>query len=145
MGDRRVVEIGPKRREWFGAGGSAPPDAERLLARARDGATGRWEGLGKRAGRSLDQVDAERLLWRAVEAGLVVIRERKTRRGDWEPYQWRLTETGEASLPPRAQGPMSRDTWHWPMIRTIPCCRPFEPGRAGVGISGRHAHRARDR
>lgn len=105
MGDRRVVEIGPKRREWFGAGGSAPPDAERLLARARDGATCRWEGLGKRAGRSLDQVDAERILWRAVEAGLVVIRERKTRRGDWEPYQWRLTETGEASLPPRPQGP----------------------------------------
>jgi len=54
----------------------------------------------------VDQVDAERLLWKAVDAGLVEITERRARSGDWEPYRWFLTEDGVefASTPERDWG-----------------------------------------
>lgn len=108
MAERRVTELGPKRREWSGGGGAAPAGIERVLARARGGARCRWQGLARRSGRSIDQVDAERLLWRAVEAGLVVVSERRTRKGDWEPYQWHLTSAGEAVLPDRGESDLAR-------------------------------------
>ena len=53
-------------------------------------------GSRRRIGRGDDQVDVERILWAALDAGLLVILERRNRRGDWEPYRWRLTENGEA-------------------------------------------------
>ncbi|MGH7389904.1 MAG: Wadjet anti-phage system protein JetD domain-containing protein [Candidatus Rokuibacteriota bacterium] len=84
------------RREWHGRGGDAPEGVERVLAPARGGKQCHWDGIGRRVGRGHDQVDVEQILWTAVDAGLAVVLERRTRRGDWEPYRWRLTENGEA-------------------------------------------------
>jgi Wadjet anti plasmid transformation system JetA-like protein len=93
---RRVATLrGARRREWHGEGGGVPDGVRRLLECARGGRACRWEGIGRRIGAGCDQVDAERLLWAAVDGGLAVVRERQNRRGDWEPYQWRLTERGE--------------------------------------------------
>ena len=93
---RRTVAVAEDRREWRGRGGIAPDGVERLLAVARGGRQCKWDGIGRRIGRGHDQVDVERILWAAVDAGLLVVLERRNRRGDWEPYRWRLTENGEA-------------------------------------------------
>jgi hypothetical protein len=96
LSHRRTVAVSDDRREWHGSGGIAPEGVERLLAAARDGRQCNWDGMGRRIGRGHDQVDVERILWAAVDAGLLVVLERRNRRGDWEPYRWRLTENGEA-------------------------------------------------
>jgi hypothetical protein len=93
---RRVVGVGEGRREWHGEGGVAPDGVERVLAMARGGRHCHWDGIGRRIGGGHDQMDVERLLWAAVDAGLLVVRERRNRRGDWAPYRWRLTDNGEA-------------------------------------------------
>jgi hypothetical protein len=93
---RQVVPLGAGRREWHGDGARLPEEAKRILALARGGKRCKWTGLGRRVGGRQDQVDVEDLLWAAVDAGCVVVLERTNRRRDWEPYAWRLTETGEA-------------------------------------------------
>jgi hypothetical protein len=95
---RRTVAVADDRREWHGSGGIAPEGVERLLAAARGGRQCNWDGMGRRIGHGHDQVDIERILWAAVDAGLLVVLERRNRRGDWEPYRWRLTENGEALI-----------------------------------------------
>ena len=86
---------GPARRWWRGAGGPVPYACERLLRHAR-GHARRWSGAGRAAGPGVDQIEAERRLAALVAAGLVEIHERRDRRGDWTPYEWRLTAAGEA-------------------------------------------------
>lgn len=66
-----------------------------MLRRASPGRTKRWASAGRLAGRAVDQIDAEAWLWSLLDAGLIRIRERLGRRGDWEPYQWQLTSDGE--------------------------------------------------
>lgn len=92
---RWTVSQTSTRRAWVGEGGAVPDGAERLLAQAK-GHTCQWDRAGRAAGAGIDQVDAERLLWALVDAGLVTIQERRTRAGDWEPYRWSLTPAGEA-------------------------------------------------
>jgi len=41
----------------------------------------RWTAAGNAVDDGLDQVETERLLWRLLDAGLVRIRQRRTRRG----------------------------------------------------------------
>src|SRR5437870_602793 len=93
---RRAVAVTDDRREWHGGGGIVPEGVERVLAAARGGRQCNWNRLGRRIGHGQDQVDVERLLWAALDAGLLVVLERRNRRGDWEPYRWRLTDNGEA-------------------------------------------------
>jgi len=82
-------------RRWIRGEGAAPPDeAIRLLSAGLGKQHCSWKSAGRAAGRGVDQVDAERLLWRAVDAGLVEITERRARSGNWEPYRWSLTEDG---------------------------------------------------
>src|SRR5881409_1852656 len=54
---RHAVLVAERRREWRGAGGAAPENAESILALARGGKQCRWDGLGRRVGRGYDQVD----------------------------------------------------------------------------------------
>ena len=92
MAERRVRSDGPKRRWVTGRGGLPPDGAERLLRHARDGRACRFGSAGRALEAGRDQVDAERLIHALVAAGLAEIHERLNRRGDWEPYAWRLTE-----------------------------------------------------
>jgi hypothetical protein len=77
------VAVADDRREWYGSGGIAPEGVERLLAAARGGRQCNWDGMGRRIGHGHDQVDIERVLWAAVDAGLLVVLERRNRRGEW--------------------------------------------------------------
>jgi len=91
---RSYVADGEARRWVSGGGGPIPLGCEVLVRRAR-GKRRRWRGIGRRAGRGVDQVAGERLVWGLVDAGLARVHERLDRRGDWEPYEWELTEAGE--------------------------------------------------
>ncbi|MFO0750333.1 MAG: DUF2220 family protein [Myxococcota bacterium] len=94
---RRIEPDGRDRRWVIGAGGAIPGGADRLLVQAL-GREKAWARAGRAAGRGKDQVDAEALLWGLVDAGLVRVRERLTRRGTWQPYRWALTEAGERQV-----------------------------------------------
>jgi|GEM_PF-2366452 len=94
MTDRVVTPDGPDRR-WIAGGGGAVPEGGDRLVRVSRGKRRRWTSIGRRAGRGVDQVAGERLLWALVDAGLVRVHERRDRRGDWEPYAYELTEAGE--------------------------------------------------
>lgn len=93
MAERRVRDEEARRRVVSGSGGPIPEEGRRLL-RAGRGHVHRWSAAGRAAGAGLDQVEAEAVLWALVDAGLALVRERRDRRGDWEPYQWWLTEAG---------------------------------------------------
>jgi hypothetical protein len=96
VADPRVITIDGVDRRWVsGGGGPVPPGCDALVRRSR-GKLRRWASIGRRAGGGVDQVAGERLVWGLVDAGLVRVRERRDRRGDWEPYQYALTEAGEA-------------------------------------------------
>ena len=90
------------------------PEGGLRLLRAGRGRTNQWRAAGRAAGAGTDQVEAEAVIWALVDAGLVEVRERRDRRGDWEPYQWRLTEDGEryaagvAELPADVAGWLAR-------------------------------------
>lgn len=103
MPERRLVEQGRDRRAWAGAGAELPDEARAVLALAKGRRACRWEGLGRRAARGVDQVEAERMVWAGVEAGLAIVRERRDRRGDWQPFEWRLTDAGEALFEERLE------------------------------------------
>ncbi|MCP4676655.1 MAG: DUF2399 domain-containing protein [Deltaproteobacteria bacterium] len=94
---RRIITDGPKKQWLRSAGGVTPEGCTRLLRKGR-GKTNRWRSAGRAAGAGVDQVEAERLLWSALDAGLVTIHERRNRRGDFEPYEWILTEAGEQHI-----------------------------------------------
>jgi hypothetical protein len=91
MTERQIEADGPGRRWISGQHGAPPGGAERLLRHARDGRACRWSSAGRALGAGRDQIDAERLIHALVDAGLAQIHERLSRRGDWEPYEWRLT------------------------------------------------------
>jgi hypothetical protein len=59
----------------------------------------------------VDQVSAEALLWGLVDRGLVRVHERRTRRGDWEPYQWTPTEAGLSVRAPAVSPPPATDSY----------------------------------
>ncbi|MBW2253714.1 MAG: DUF2399 domain-containing protein [Deltaproteobacteria bacterium] len=69
---------------------------KKLLDSARGKSKKRWGNAGRDAGRGIDQVRAEQLLWRLSDAGVVEVHQRRSRRGDWESYEWRLTSMGLA-------------------------------------------------
>ncbi len=101
--DRRWVEVEgaptPERTK-------IPPAALRLLAGALDSGLCRWQTAGRAAGPGVDQVMAEAFLEELLEYGLVRVHERRNRRGDWEPYQWQITEAGRTFLlPPPSENP----------------------------------------
>lgn len=110
MAERRVEPQGPDRRVLHGQGGPVPDEALALL-RAGRGGPRRWSAAGRAAGPGTDQVEAERLLWALLDAGLVAVRQRRDRRGDWEPYQWWLTPAGEALVAPPPQDTPDLDAW----------------------------------
>ncbi len=95
MSNRSHALIDSKHREVRGFGGELRDAVRPLLLRASEGRKCYWKDMWRRAGPNVDQVEAENLLWAAVDAGLVVVRERRNRRGDWEPYQYVLTPAGE--------------------------------------------------
>lgn len=109
MAERRIREEDTRRRCVSGSGGPVPEGGLRLLRSGR-GRTNQWRAAGRAAGPGTDQVEAEALIWALVDAGLIEVRERRDRRGDWEPYQWWLTEEGarfaeeESALPPDIAG-----------------------------------------
>ncbi|MFU8802846.1 MAG: Wadjet anti-phage system protein JetD domain-containing protein [Bradymonadaceae bacterium] len=96
MDDRKYIADGPGRR-WVIADGGATPRGAREFLRHGSRTLRRWSSAGRAAGAGVDQVTAEAMLWALVDAGLVKVRERRNRRGDWEPYQWTLTPAGEAA------------------------------------------------
>lgn len=99
MAERRIVPEGQKRRWILGPGPVTEPPEEAIpLLKAARGRTCRWASAGTAAGRGLDQVHAEHLLWELVDAGLVTVGQRRDPRGDWESYQYRLTEEGERAV-----------------------------------------------
>lgn len=95
MGDGQRSYDGDGRRRWVtGGGGEIPQGARKLLEHGLGAKWRRWESAGRAAGSGVDQVDAESILWALVDAGLVKVRQRRTRRGEWEAYRWALTEAG---------------------------------------------------
>lgn len=101
---RRFEEDGIDRR-WVSAvvDGVSTTDLGEVsmrLLRSTDGRTCRWDRVGRAAGVGVDQVTAETQLWTLVDRGLVRVHERRTRTGEWEPYQWALTEVGLALVTP---------------------------------------------
>ena len=96
---RKAVPNGASRRWIRGNGeGDIPHDASMLLGLAKN-KTKRFQTTAKSLGRSgIDQVEVERRLYALLDAGLIEIHERRDRRGDFEPYQWHLTEAGLAFL-----------------------------------------------
>jgi hypothetical protein len=109
---RTCTQESRDRRWWDGCGGDIPSGFERLLSRGRGGVTCRFDRAGRAAGAGIDQVDAERLLWALLDAGLVSIREHRNRRGDWEPSLWRLTDAGEALAEP-GPDPIEASVTEW--------------------------------
>ena len=135
---RHAVPVAERRREWHGAGAPLPQSVNRILALARGGKQCKWNGLGRRVGRGHDQIDVEGLLWAAVDAGLVIVSERKDRRRDWEPYQWRLTEAGEV-LVARKKEPIDiarylaqEDDPNHPVLAAIRLWLERDTGRATI-------------
>ena len=120
MPERSVRDEDNQRRTICGGGGPIPEAGVGLL-RAGRGRTNQWRAAGRAAGAGIDQVEAEGLLWALLDAGLVEVRERRDRRGDWEPYQWWLTEAGAARSAGRAEGPA--DLWAW-LARPDPSDHP---------------------
>ena len=99
---------GPERRwrsraEPGSDGAELDPVSLRLLAFVGTRIS-RLASAGRAAGSGTDQVAAERLVDDLTSRGLARIRERRTRRGDWEAYQWEATPAGRA-LVPRAPAP----------------------------------------
>lgn len=100
--DYDLDSVNPERRWRRGAGGPVPEEGRRLLAQGVEGGRVklcRWAAAGSAVGKGLDQVHAEALLDALCQAGLVRVRERRDRRGAWEPYQWQLTPDGVALAP----------------------------------------------
>lgn len=62
-----------------------------------EGRTLRWSTLARYAGRGQDRLDVERTVELLVEAGLLQVKERRDRRGDFEPYLVRLSPGREAA------------------------------------------------
>lgn len=99
-GAERHVEAENSERRWVSGSGAAVPThpaARDLLEHGR-GHRRRWASAGNVTDASLDQLETERLLWRLVDAGLVKIHQRRNRRGDWDAYEWTLTEQGEKRI-----------------------------------------------
>lgn len=111
MAERRLRPEGRDRRVVEGAGGPLPEEGLRLLKAGRGGGARRWATAGRAAGAGTDQVEAEGLLWALVDAGLVAVRERRDRRGDWQPWQWWLTPAGEALLAAPTDPPADLAAW----------------------------------
>lgn len=111
--ERRYDADGNDRR-WVWSPPAVAPDlspvALRLLRGAQDHVA-QWHKAGRAAGAGVDQVAAEALLWGLLELGLVRVHERRNRRGDWEPYQWQVTESGRALLQPPPTAPPDVDRW----------------------------------
>lgn len=81
------------------------------LLRAITDKKARWDVLGRVAGRGIDQVSAEVEAWLLVDSGLARVHERRTRRGDWEPYQWEATAAGAALVTDPADPPPDVNRW----------------------------------
>lgn len=104
---RRIEEDGPDRR-WVMGTAVETTELDPVAIKLMKGATGRcrWSSAGKAAGSGVDQVEAEILLGKLLEAGLIRVHERRNRRGDWEPYQWEISEAGRSFLaPPLSEKP----------------------------------------
>lgn len=110
MAERRHVEEDLRRRVVRGSGGQVPEGGLRLLRSGR-GRTNQWRAAGRAAGAGTDQIEAEALIWALVDAGLVEVRERRDVRGDWEPYQWWLTEEGARTAAEEAEPPADIAGW----------------------------------
>jgi hypothetical protein len=97
VADPRVYTFDRTGCRWAsGNGGDLPPRSEwaRLVTSAIGKSKKQWASAGRAAGRGIDQVRAEQVLWELSDAGVVAIHERQDRRGEWQPYEWRLTERG---------------------------------------------------
>ncbi len=98
-GGRRAVPDGASRRWLAGDGTGKTPDWAPALLRLARGKTKRFASTAKSLGiKGVDQVTVERRLYLLLDAGLIEIHERRDRRGDFEPYGWRLTEAALALL-----------------------------------------------
>ena len=125
MAERRIRDEDTRRRTVSGSGGSVPEGGLRLIRSGR-GRMNQWRAAGRAAGAGTDQVEAEALIWALVDAGWVEVRERRDPRGDWEPYQWWLTEEGvrcagaDAELPADVAGWLARpDPNEHPILGSI--------------------------
>ncbi|MCP4604325.1 MAG: DUF2399 domain-containing protein [Proteobacteria bacterium] len=92
---RIEVPDGPDRRWVRGDGGkTSSVNALALLKYAR-GKTKNWSKSATTTGpHKLDQVAVEQMLFELLDAGLIEIHEHRNRRGDFFPYQWRLSPAG---------------------------------------------------
>jgi hypothetical protein len=99
MPDGRRVAADGDRRRWIRGRSSADVSAAALdLLRHASERLCRWTSLGRAAGPGLDQVDAERLVWELVDAALAEVHEKRDRRGEWAPYEWRATKSGRVAV-----------------------------------------------
>jgi len=113
MHEGRRIQLEQPNRRWIGGGqrsDAALPDAALRLARHAGDTCCRWRSAGRAAGHGVDQVDAERLIWQLVDAGLAEVHERLDKRRDWEPYEWRLTQAGRSRFEVREE-PVDVDGW----------------------------------
>ena len=94
--DGIIIVPDGKDRQWLrGNGGAEPSDEALALLGSAVGKKKRWTTSSKTTGsHGLDQVDVEHLIYELLHAGLVEVHTRRNRRGDFEPYEWQLTDTG---------------------------------------------------
>lgn len=132
---RRVVVDGDRRRWIRGRLSDDVPAGATGLLRHASTRRCRWASLGRAAGRGVDQVDAERLLWELVDAGLAEVHEKRDRRGEWAPYEWRVTESGHRAAF-AVEEPLDVDAWlaveGLPSQAMLDSCRDWVRSNQGV-------------
>jgi hypothetical protein len=141
---RRAVPAGADRR-WIEAQlvvPGAPSEVALRLLRGCGDRRRQWDRLGRAAGRGVDQVAAEGLVWELVDRGLARVHQRRARNGDWEPYQWELSPSGLSLLPaefapaPDVSGYLARsDPADQPLLASIRMWLEASPTASVLDVS----------